>query len=114
LIVLQSDEGPWPSEYAGDEISCFGMDVTSPDWTAVDPEDLREKMAVLNAIYLPGKFSITISDDFSPVNTFRLILREYFGQKLPDLPTQTQVYLNGSAIWQFLDVQDDLAGAEPR
>jgi hypothetical protein len=91
----------------------FGRDVTSVDWKTVTPDDLREKMAILNAIYLPGKPNVLIGDRFSPVNTFRLILREFFGQSLPDLPTENWVYLSESSLWQFLDVQADLREGEP-
>lgn len=114
VIILQSDEGPWPNKYAGEEITHFGADVTSVDWNIVAPDDLREKMAILNAIYLPGKPNISIKDDFSPVNTFRLILREYFDQPLQDLQTENRVFLSNSLLWQFRDVHGDLTEGEPR
>ena len=71
-------------------------------------------MAILNAIYLPGKPNISIKDDFSPVNTFRLILREYFDQPLQDLQTENRVFLSNSLLWQFRDVHGDLTEGEPR
>ena len=71
-------------------------------------------MAILNAIYLPGKPDISIKDDFSPVNTFRVILREYFGRPLQDLQTENWVYLSETSLWQFRDVHGDLTGEEPR
>ena len=114
VIILQSDEGPWPNKYAGEEITQFGADVTLVDWNIVAPDDLREKMAILNAIYLPGKPDISIKDDFSPVNTFRVILREYFGRPLQDLQTENWVYVSETSLWQFRDVHGDLTGEEPR
>jgi hypothetical protein len=52
---------------------------------------------VLRAYYLPG-IDVTIPPDDSGVNVFRMILREYFGMDLPDLP-------NRSFTWP--DVQRD-------
>ena len=108
VIVLQSDEGPWPERYAGDEITDFGGDVTSVDWRTVPPDELREKIAILAAMRLPGRPSAVIADDFSPVNTFRIILREYFGQPLPDLEPRTWVFENDASLWRYRDVGDDL------
>jgi len=39
-------------------------------------------MKILNAYYLPGDGRRLVYDGISPVNTFRLILREYFGADL--------------------------------
>jgi hypothetical protein len=37
----------------------------------------------LNAIYLPGKDSVTLYSSMSPVNSFRIILNKYFSANLP-------------------------------
>jgi hypothetical protein len=42
----------------------------------------EDRMKILNAYYLPGDASRLIYDTISPVNTFRLIRREYFGANL--------------------------------
>lgn len=104
VIVLQSDEGPWPKQYAGEEVMHFGADVSSVDWTKVPPADLREKMAILNAIYLPPGKRVAIADDHAPVNTFRMVLREFFGMPIKDLPTRSMIYLNDREIWRFHNV----------
>ena len=67
-------------------------------------------MAILNAIRLPPDGRVAIADDFSPVNTFRLILREYLGVPLDDLETRNRVFLNDDDIWRFRDVTGVLAG----
>jgi hypothetical protein len=82
--------------------------VTSVDWRTVTSEELREKIAILAAMRLPGRPSAVIADDFSPVNTFRIILREYFGQPLPDLEPRTWVFENDASLWRYRDVGDDL------
>jgi hypothetical protein len=48
----------------------------------------QDRMAILNALYLPGADGALIDSTLSPVNTFRLIFRTYFGWEeslLPDL-----------------------------
>lgn len=108
VIILQADEGPWPQAYAGDEISRFGGDVTPVDWSTVSADDLKEKMAILNAIYLPDRPDVAIGDGFAPVNTFRMILREYFDHDLPDLDVRTSVFPSDASLWEYRDVRDEL------
>jgi hypothetical protein len=108
IIVLQADEGPWPEVYAGDEITRLGTDVSAVDWLATEPAELREKMAILNALYLPGVETGTIASDATPVNSFRLILRHYFGVPLEDLPDRQLVYESALKIYSFHDVSEKL------
>jgi hypothetical protein len=42
-----------------------------------------EHMTILNAYYLPGKGKATLYAKISPVNSFRIVLNEYFGGKYP-------------------------------
>jgi len=44
------------------------------------------RLANLDALYLPDGVSALVTDDWTPVNTFRLIFREYFGLDYPNLP----------------------------
>ena len=70
IIILQADHGP----RSATDLSSF----RNTNW--------RERFSILNAIYLPGKKSV-LYEGITPVNTFRLILNEYFAtnyQKLPD------------------------------
>lgn len=60
IIILQSDHGP--ESFASDR-----------------ERDFRERMAILNAYYLPNGNSGNLYKSISPVNTFRLIFNEYFG-----------------------------------
>ena len=56
LIILQADHGA--RQFVGDE----------------------GRMAILNAYYFPGERELTLYGSISPVNTFRVIFNEYFGQ----------------------------------
>jgi hypothetical protein len=106
IIILQADEGPWPEEYADDEITILGRDVTDVDWTSLEPEKLREKMAILNAIYAPGIPQDAFSASQSPVNTFRMVLKHYFDVPIDLLPDRYMVYVKRSDLYSFADVTD--------
>lgn len=67
LIVLQGDHGP-------------GAYV---DWEDRSKTNLRERMSILNAIYVPPGDQLPLYDEMTPVNTFRMILQNYFQLPLP-------------------------------
>ena len=72
IIILQSDHGPGMSNYP----YFFGKTSTQTKTT------IKEKMSILNAIYLPTEGEKLFYKSITPVNTFRLILNFYFGTKL--------------------------------
>lgn len=43
----------------------------------------RDRMKILNAYYLPGEGRQALYPSISPVNSFRVVLNEYFGAELP-------------------------------
>jgi len=57
-----------------------------PDYRALSPNGLQERLSVFAAYRVPGLEPDSIADTISPVNTIRLILRHYFGADLPPLP----------------------------
>lgn len=61
-------------------------------WT----DDLR--MAILNAYYLPGGGSSGLYPEISPVNSFRVILNEYFDKDFPLLPDISYFSVNEKKI----------------
>jgi len=63
IIILQSDHGT-----RADEPMIFHYPVGVNDWRRI-----------LNTMYLPGMDYDTLSDNISPVNTFRLVFNHYFG-----------------------------------
>jgi hypothetical protein len=100
IIVIQADEGPWPARYAGDE-RFLGTDVNPVDWTRATPAELREKMRILNALFLPGPGTSPLYPDMTPVNTFRIIFNRYFGTDMPLLPDENYIYLNNRQLYAF-------------
>ena len=81
VIIIQGDHGPE---------SLF-------NWFSFENVCLKERMAILNAYYLPGMDSSKLYPGISPVNTFRLIFDEYFGTHYGLLEDRS-----------FLTIQDDL------
>jgi hypothetical protein len=103
VIVLQADEGPHPIPYEFDPLF---------DWTEATDAELREKFFILNAYYLPG-VDADLSPEISPVNTFRLILREYFGADLPPLPDRAFVFQDERHLYRFREVTDRIRSVAP-
>ncbi len=110
IIVIQSDEGPWPAPYAGDE-RFLGGDVTPVDWTRVNRAQLREKMRILNALYLPGPGTSRLYPEMTPVNTFRIVFNRYFGTDFPLLPDESYVFLNDRQLYAFRRVTPLVRGS---
>jgi len=69
IIVLQGDHGPalnWNYPYSNDY--------------------LKQRLSILNAYLLPNHRSSALYSSITPVNSFRVILNEYFKAGLPLLP----------------------------
>jgi Sulfatase len=109
IIIIQSDEGPWPQRFAGDEITALGADVTPADWRKATRAELVEKMAILNALYLPDRDMSDIEETASPVNSFRLVLRKYFGIPLEPLPDRQIIFESAERLYRFHDVTESLS-----
>lgn len=108
IIILQADEGPWPEKYAGNEVSFMGRDVGGVEWLKASPDELREKMAIFSAMYLPGVKSDAIPPSASPVNTFRRVLKTYFNVAIEALPDRYLVYESNANLYRFHDVSGAL------
>lgn len=73
IILLQGDHGPG---------LFYG-------WDGVDQTCVFERSSILNALYLPGIDPNQLYPELSPVNSFRIVLNNYFNQKLELLPDLT-------------------------
>jgi hypothetical protein len=60
-------------------------------------------MSILNAYYFPGIHSNSLYASITPVNSFRLLLSEYFGMNLPLLPDQSY-FSTESKPYNFINV----------
>ena len=109
IIILQADEGPWPKPFARDEIEKLGRDVSGGvDWRTVTPDQLREKMGILNAVYMPGLGPEVMPENSTPVNNFRTVLREYFGAPIARLEDRSFIFESNRRIYKFHDVTKKL------
>lgn len=98
IIIIQADEGPYPDNYKKDS--------SNFDWNKANIEDIRTKMAILNAYYLPEGNSGLIPEYVTPVNSFRYIFNYYFGQNLEIL--ENNAYLsNLGKPFKFFKISRD-------
>jgi len=109
IIVIQSDEGPYPDAYDANQYAF--------DWTKATDAEVQTKYGVLDAFYLPDEdggeddAAPEPYDTISTVNTWRLIFDRYFGTDLALLPDRSYVSLNPDRPYDLMDVTDRLAPA---
>ncbi len=101
VIVIHSDEGPWPDPYVGNEHG-IGTDPVSVDWPNVDPARLKEKMGILMAVRGPSGPPRTMPR--SPVQIYPAILKDNFGSKRPLPPASHEVFESDAELYRFHDV----------
>lgn len=91
IVIIEGDEGP---------LMCRGVDCVRST-----PEYLRVRLGNLVAMYLPGVDDV-LPDTFTSVNTFRVVLREYFGADLEPLPDRSYTWPDNDHLYDFRDVTD--------
>lgn len=100
IIILQSDEGPFPKRYR--------LQKSSFAWRYAEPHELREKALILNAYFFPGVDTKKLYSTITPVNTFRFLFSHYFGEDLPliedrnYIPTYADRYYDNLIITEIL------------
>jgi hypothetical protein len=107
IIVIQADEGPYTYRYNHDKEGF--------DWTQATPEELESKFGILDALYLPGAPAAGAPLPYptmTPVNTFRLIFDEFYGQSYPLLPDRVYAAAGFSHVYDQIDVTDKLPSLE--
>jgi hypothetical protein len=96
IVIIEGDEGP---------LMC-----QSTDCVMNTREYLRIRLGNLVAMYLPGTDEV-LSDTFTPVNTFRVVFRDYFGAELETLPDRSFTWPNNDHLYDFRDVTDEILGS---
>lgn len=100
IILLQADEGPFPERYRRSE---WGF-----DWRDATEAELEEKFGILNTFLLPGVDATAagLHPSITPVNSFRIVLNEYFGADMPLLPDRTWAHVDLYRFYDFFDITD--------
>ena len=91
IVILQADHGP---RSLGDRENCSG-------------ECLRERFSILNAYYLPEQGEADLYEGITPVNTFRIILNQYFGTNY-ELLDDESYFSTYSRPYVFMNVTDEI------
>lgn len=89
VIIIMGDHGP-------------GLTVSQSD---ISSSNHYERMHILNALYLPGTDPASIPSDLTPVNTFRFIFNQYFGNSYELLENKSFVSPYNRP-YDFLDVTE--------
>ena len=103
IIIVQADEGPHPLRFLAQQETF--------DWHRASDDELREKLAILSAYFLPdvdGVEEPQLYDSISPVNTWRMVFNGYFGADLPLVEDRSYVFGDESRVYDFEDVTERL------
>lgn len=99
IIIIQGDHGSASSFYTD----------KSGGWLRPTPRQLRERMRVLNAFYLPGGDYSILRPDITPVNSFRLVFNRFLDA---DFKPRKDIsyYSNYMSPYVFTDVTKVVSG----
>jgi len=98
IIILQGDEGTFPERYR--------REGESFNWKRATEEELKEKMGILNAYYLPNRDKSVLHSSITPANSFRLVFNLYFGANLELLPDESYAFEDERHLYNFFNVTD--------
>lgn len=103
IIILQADEGPYPG--GQDRWNGKGEWEEPVGWEEATEAELREKMGILNAYYLPNVDGDVLYPSITPVNSFRLVFNLYFDTDFELLPDRSYASYKDHP-YKFFDVTD--------
>jgi hypothetical protein len=86
IIIIQGDHGP-------------GLHL---DWESFENSSVYERFGILNAYYFPDQAYGELYPGISPVNSFRVVLNEYFNQRYALLPDHSY-YSTWSEPFEFIE-----------
>ncbi len=97
VIVLASDEGPFPDRYNNNNRLV---------WLQATDAELRQKLGILLAIRAPGADleAASFHDDMTLVNAWRVVFNARFGTDLPILPDRVYVYDLVAQLYEMHDI----------
>jgi hypothetical protein len=94
IIIIQSDHGPR----------------SGTDWGSLTRTNLTECTSILNAIYLPKCNTSLLHEGITPVNTFRVVLKEVFSEEIALLDDKTYFVPGLHQPYRFVPVDSTDTG----
>ncbi len=94
IIILQGDHGPG----------------SMTDWEDINKTDMKERMSIFNAYYLPDDGDKELYPSITPVNTFRIVFNHYFCTSY-DLLKDESYFSNHKHPYKFTNVTDKVVGS---
>ncbi|MDP2812232.1 MAG: hypothetical protein Q8O32_00875 [bacterium] len=91
IIILQADHG------AGSML----------DWESLEKTNLKERFSILNAYYTPEETKNSLSDDITPVNSFRIIFNSVFGTNFEILENKNY-FSTWNKPYELIDITNKL------
>ena len=104
IIVIQADEGPYPAR----AVAAEGRGEAFPWLSGASDAEWRQKMGILNALYLPGAKPKALHPRISPVNSFRVVFNNYFGASYDILPDRSFTYRDLDHAYDFVEVTEKI------
>ena len=87
IIIVQGDHGPG----------------SGLDWLSAKNTNMAERMSILNAYYFPEGAYYSLYPAITPVNSFRVVLNQFFGEHYPLLDDRSY-FSTIDQPYHFLDV----------
>lgn len=103
IIVLQADEGPYPARFSHD---MYHFDLKFDNLERATRAELREKMGILNAYYLPNVNGDVLYASITPVNSFRVIFNLYFNTNFDLLRDENYALVDLARPYKLVNVTD--------
>jgi hypothetical protein len=91
IIIIQGDHGP----------------ASELNWQSFEESEIDERMGILNAYYFPDRDYSKLYKDITPVNTFRIILNQYYGTNL-ELLEDRSCFSFLSSPYELVDVSEEI------
>ena len=102
IIILQADEGPFPERYR----------TSNRSWRLASATELDMKSAILNAYFFPDGDYSALSEDITPVNTFRIVFNQFLGADYQRLPDRIFAHPGHGSLYDYFDVTEIVRGDE--
>ena len=111
VIILQSDEGPYPTDLNGVSSIPSESELAKGSMLDWSTSDLQLKYDNLAAYHIPLASPEQIAQGGDNENVFRVVFNSYFGGTLPLLPRCYYGYVNGrSNPFKYTDITERLTG----